>query len=332
MSLVRTLPSPGSRLALALLILASSALTACGGGANGSSVVVPRVEPPPHSGLVWMVDAQDHSLTEWVSVDDGSPIASQPIEGPLWAEGDALWQWIAETVEIPVWGEEPNGEDPDPTTAVSSADVTRIVLRELVGDVRVVIVEAPEPGPVRALEHTVRAIASVGPYLFVRQSLYVDAWGAHGSGEVQTMVWDLRAAAPTELLTEREIASIAAVERPQALEQLVADGSDAGFDEELGIDSVGLVSIEPEWDPADGLVVWLRFAAEACYACGDGEWSDYTRSTRVRMHELPERLAGLATVPRWVREVVVRHPEHRLAGFTLVDDPAPARVLDTLHR
>ena len=333
MSLVRLPPSPRTRLALALFASVASTwgLTACGGGAGGSSVVVPRVEPPPHSGLVWMTNAEGRSLTEWVSVDDGSPIASQPIEGPLWAEGDALWQWTAETVELPVWAELPDEENPDPATAVSRADVTRIVLRELVGNSRVVILEAPEPGPVREIEHSARVSASVGPYLFVRESLTIDAWGAHGSGEVQSMVWDLRAAAPAEILTEREIAAIGSAERREAQRQLVREGAEAGIEEDLATDAVELVAIEPEWD-SDGLRVWLRFATEACYACGDGEWSDYTRSTRVAMHELPERLSELATMPGWVREVRARHPEHRLTGFTLVDDPAPARVLDTLHR
>lgn len=320
-------------LLLAALPLAALSLAACGGESSGGpDVRVPHAEPPPQSGLVWVVDDEARHWTHWVSVEDGSSLSSQPIEGPLWADGDALWQWTAEPVEVPTFAEEPSTDRPDPADATGAATVTRGVMRELVTDASTVVVEAPSPGTVRRIEHGVRLDGSVGPFLFVSEEIYVEAWGAHGSSEPRALVWDLRAAAPAEILTERERATLAADAAAIARTRLVREGAHEGIDPELSLDEVELVALHPEWDPDHGLRVDLHFATAACYACGDGLFGDYTRSVRVEAPALPERLREHASFPAWVRATLERLPGARLLGFSVVSRPDPASILESLRR
>jgi len=298
-------------MALALCVAAG-----CGGGTStGPSVEVPRVDPPPASGLVWIRDDAGVDRTYWVALD-GAPLTGSPIDGPVWADGQALWQLVVEDVPAPLYEEEPSGEA---TPARSGEAVLhRVVLRELVADARVVALPAPEPGAAHALRHEVTLEGSVGPYLFFVERLYVEAWGAHGAEEVRATVWDLRAATPAAIATDRELADW----EPEAarLARALPDVEpDAG---------TSFAALHPRWGP-EGLAVELRVAVEACYACGDGEWSDYTRSVRIPLARPPERLAR--PLPAWAREAAAR-AGGRLMGFTLVEAPGPARILDSLSR
>jgi len=249
----------------------------CGGSAGPDPVAVPSADAPETSGLVWVRDAQGHDQTYWVALD-ASPLAGPPIEGAVWADGHALWQLLVEPVTAPTWEEEPSDTEATPDAEVT---VHRVVLRELVGDSRVEVLPAPELGAVRDARHEVTVEGSVGPYLFFVSSLYVDAWGAHGATDMRQTVWDLRAAAPVEIPTEREHAAWAAL-APQLTAELEHVDEDAG---------VELVALRPRWDLDTGLAVDLHFAAEACYACSDGDWSDYTVSVRHPAEAPPERLA-----------------------------------------
>lgn len=308
-------------------------VAACGGADNPreASARIPHVEPPPASGLVWTVDAEGRNRTLWVSLD-GTPLASQPIEGPLWAEGSCLWQWVKEPVEVPVWDEAPDEEIPDASTAVGTRTVWQGVLRELVADTRVVAFPAPDPGTVRDIDHELRVEASVGPYLFVTERVSVSSWGAHGSTEVRAAVWDLRAAGLADPLTDRERSSIRGSERVLARRALMAEGIDTNLEGQWSADEVELVALRPRWDVSNGLQVELQFATESCYACGDGEWSDYTRSVRVPAQRIPEQLARHAHLPDWVRSAARELPDASIAGFSRVEEPAPARVLESLRR
>ena len=80
--------------------VAALVAAACGGATPSPEVEVPRVEAPPTSGLVWVRDAAGTDRTWWVNLD-GSPLSSLPIDGPLWADGQALWQPTFERAEAP---------------------------------------------------------------------------------------------------------------------------------------------------------------------------------------------------------------------------------------
>ncbi len=295
-------------------------------------MTVPHAEPPAESGLVWLEDAQHRHVTFWVSTADGSPLASQPIEGPLFADGEALWQWVEETVERPVYDEEPASEG-NPGEPSGTRPVARGLLRELVSDASVEVVEAPAPGPVRHVESVITLRGLVGPFLFVDEVQRLDAWGAHGAMSERALVWDLRGAGPAgALLTERERASILPEAAERARARLIAEGEDAGVSPELRVDEVELVAIRPAWDPTHGLRVSLQLATSACYACGDGLFSDYTRSAEVELPALPERLAEHGRLPPWAIAAAARVEGARLLGFSVVSRPAPAAILASLRR
>lgn len=292
---------------------------------------MPATEPPPESGLVWLVDEAGHHWTYWVSTADGAALASQPIEGPLWADDDTLWQWALEPVEVPVFGERPSSERPDPAEASGHSPVYRGVLRELVSDASVTILPAPEPGAVREVRHAVRLDGSVGTYLFVNEELTVDSWGAHPSTEARARAWDLRAAAPAELLTERERASLLPDAREQARTRLSSDGREPGG-ENLRSEEVELVALRPRWELDRGLSVALHFTTAVCYACGDGAFGDYTRSVWVDTPALPELLGSHGALPDWARIAAERIEGATLLGYTVVSTPGPADILASLRR
>jgi len=287
----------------------------CGGEATPDPVAVPSADAPETSGLVWVRDAEGRDRTHWVALD-ASPLAGPPIEGAVWADGHALWQLLREPVTAPTWEDPPSDTDGAPDGQV---ELERVVLRELVEDSRVEVLPAPELGAVRDADYEVRLEGSVGPYLFFVTRLYVDAWGAHGATEHRAFVWDLRAAAPADIPTERERA------RWDALAPQLAAGLEHA-EEDAAIERVAL---HPRWDLDEGLAVDVRFAAEACYACSDGEWSDYTVSALHPADPLPERLR--ATLPAWARDTA-RRVGGTLMGFSRVEHPEPTHVLDSLSR
>ncbi|MGE3629584.1 MAG: hypothetical protein AB7P00_06705 [Sandaracinaceae bacterium] len=313
------------RLACAVLV-GTAALTACGGAtATDDGVRVPGTEPPERSGLVWMREADGRDVTYWVALEDGTRLASQPIEGPLFADGDALWQWHTEARSVPLYPEPPDEAPGEPT---SLGTVSRFALRELVADADVTVIAMPELEAARSIQQTVSLEGLVGPYLFVREDIYVDAWGAHGSTSARAIVWDLRAASATDLLTERERVELGGAPLARARVRLAA-ARDAG---EAAPGVIDLAAVHPRWDIDDGLAVELQFIEAACYACGDGLFGDYTRSVTLDAPAVPERLLRHRSVPRWVRATAERNPSARLMGFSRVERPEPARILDTLRR
>lgn len=292
----------------------------CGGGPSRDPVAVPSVEAPETSGLVWIRDAEGRDRTHWVALD-ASPLAGPPIEGAVWADGHALWQLVVEPVAAPTWEDPPQDEGSSNPEAPPDGQVTvqRVVLRELVEGSRVEVLPAPELGAVRDALHEVSIEGSVGPYLFFVSRLYVDAWGAHGATEHRATVWDLGAAAPAHIPTERERVRWEALASQQAAEL-------EHVDEDAEIEPVAL---RPRWDLDEGLIVELQLAAEACYACSDGEWSDYTVSVTRPLDPPPERLR--IELPAWARDTAAR-VGGTLMGFTRVEQPEPAYVLDSLSR
>ncbi|MCZ7679493.1 MAG: hypothetical protein M5U28_12310 [Sandaracinaceae bacterium] len=126
--------------ALALFTLA------CAGAPSAGLPEEP--EEDAATGLVWIVGADGLHRTLWVSTQDGRPIASQPIDGPVWAAGSALWQWVSEPAPVPLSAcADPPAEPPAPGEALATAEAARIVLRELTGSTELEIVPAPRGRP-----------------------------------------------------------------------------------------------------------------------------------------------------------------------------------------
>ncbi len=297
-------------------------LGACAGSAPPTGFPEEPPEQPGTSGLVWIVGPDGAHRTLWVSTADGHPLASQPIEGPVWAEGSALWQWAEEAVEVPLFACEDASETPE-RAPIGTAVARRVVLRELTQSAELEIVRAPQTRPARGMAHSVRPVASVGPFLFVEEEIDLDTCGVHPSVEASAFTWDLSAAQRTDVLTDRERAALAEEEARRARAELAAREE---------VEDVRLASIDPRWSEARALSLSYLFVADVCYACGDGAWGSHTIATRLAASRLPERLAAHARVPRWVRAAVASVPGATLAGFSRVEHPAPARVLDALRR
>ncbi|HEY8432312.1 MAG TPA: hypothetical protein VIL20_28260 [Sandaracinaceae bacterium] len=296
-------------------------LAACAGRLPDAGFPEDEPEAPGTSGLLWFVDANGAHRTLWVSTEDGRPLASQPIEGPLWAQGSALWQWIPQPAEVALSGCT-DAIEAEADEAIGTATAQRVVLRELTQSVELEIVPPPQRRPLRGLAHSVRPVASVGPYLFVVEELELDTCGAQRHVEASAFVWDLEGAQRTEVLTERERAALAEREATRARARLRERGD---------VEDVRLVALEPRWEKR-GLALDYRFVADVCPACGDGAWSSSTIAASVPAPELPERLAAHARIPRWARAALAELEGATLAGFTRVEHPAPAHVLDALRR
>lgn len=309
-----------TRRGAALSILAASAL-ACAGAPRAGLLAGPAEEAA--TGLVWIVGVDGLHRTLWVSTADGRPIASQPIDGPVWASGSALWQWVAEPAPIPLSGCRDAPDEPSVRgEPVRTVDAQRVVLRELTRSDELELVRAPGGRPVRGLAHLVSPTASVGPYLFVTEEIDLDTCGAHPYVEARAFVWDLAAAERAELLTDRDLELVSTHEARRARGELARRSE---------VEDVRLVAIEPRWTSAR-LALAYRFVADVCRDCGDGEWGSHTIATRVEASALPERMAVHGRVPRWVQAAVAAVEGATLAGFTRVEHPAPARVLDALRR
>ncbi len=279
------------------------------------------------SGLVWLVDPEGRHQTLWVSIADGRPLASQPIEGPVWTEGSALWQWVEEPVEVAASHCVSAAQATETPEGERTVMVRRGVLRELTESTTLEVCAPPSAEDANHLENTIAPFASVGPYLFLVQELYIGSCSARASWSTQTLVWDLAAAHRAEVLTDREERSLARSETETAVRRLREESSP-----ELEREGVELVALWPRWDLRRGLGLSYVFAAEACPSCSDGEWSSHTIATRVPASRMPERLAEHADLPRWVRRAAARAPDATVAGFTRVTHRSPAMVLDALRR
>jgi hypothetical protein len=66
------------------------------------------------------------------------------------------------------------------------------------------------------------------------------------------------------------------------------------------------------------------FSTFACYACGDGVWSSYTRSVNVPAHTLPERARPYSRAPEVVSAYLDAHPGDKIAGWSAVPPEAAA--------
>lgn len=159
------------------------------------------------------------------------------------------------------------------------------------------------------VKHSAEVIASVGPYLFVRESTYTYACGAHGFSGASAKVYDV--ARGEEVAVEpgpREAEAL----RKRAVKALTTDD---GFDPGDGQSEVQLTQTLVDWR-AGSLAVQYQFTAGTCYACSDGAWSSYTKSVALDAPGLPRALAAHREVPMAVKTFLEKNPGVTLGGFT----------------
>lgn len=276
------------RLLVLTLSIGATALGACGGPATPSRTAG---STPAEGWLAWSADERGAARTTWLD-PEGQPIGER--EGIVIAAGEELIEVVPEVESVVL----PTCEDVEagrpPSGGGETGIRTRLVAVSLGSGARRTLVEPLEVPGAASLRHVIVPVASLGPYLFARESAEVFACGAHGNVDVAMRVIDLRTGLPAELAVpvEQELVERA---RPVLAEEI------EGAVEE--VDPVHRVATYPVIE--DGHVELEHvLTTEVCYACGDGEWSSYTRATELRDPRVPPLLAQHAILPapiaRWL--------------------------------
>jgi hypothetical protein len=311
---------------LPALVASTVALFASGCSASSSPLTAPlevpqnveKATPSTPRVLVWTVNEDGEHMT-WTLDDAGE--AAELRDGIRIAARGGVWDWH-ETVEklvttaCPTFDdsgvEQPPGDAPEPGTGV------RITLEREDGGGRTELVAPESAEGAQDLEQTVDLVASVGPYLFIRESTYAYTCGAHGNVGVSFRVHDAERGVDVWTSTDgRRFVDLVAVAREttRARNELVVDEDVAAFvaDGELPVD---FTAILPSYDTDGALEIGLQFTAAACYACSDGAWSSYTKSTTEPLDALPAALRPWATPPAGVSAFLHDHPTLTLGGWT----------------
>jgi hypothetical protein len=256
--------------------------------------------------LVWGRDTKGALWTYQVQPDGAS---GARLEGVHVASKRGTWTWVTQTIDVET---EPCDLSLGARHPAQSGTVTRASLVRAQGQEQLVV----DP-PARCddhcpneLHHDVHPVGSVGPYLFVEQSQYTYACGAHGATATSFLVWDIDQGRPVDLL--------AAV--PNRLE-LRAEASRRFADDErelgapFGSAPPKLTELVPVVVDGRRLAFDAQLTIETCYACSDGRWSSYTRSVRIRT-EPPPVLTAFAELPAGVATFLAHHSDLTLGGWS----------------
>jgi hypothetical protein len=226
-----------------------------------------------------------------MTLGPGGPRARGQREGIVAATEQGVWRWVSEPVHVVTKACEAG---PGMGGPAGKGEAERASLVRLAGGQRIPVVAPDATTDVSELTSSVTVVGTVGPYWFVREATFIYACGAHGSTGMSAAVIDARGGARVEVLSAEEKAQVDRVERRDALEKVRAD-KEAGFGE-IDAKDLQLAAFLPGWK--DGaLAMRVQFAAPACYACTDGEWSSYTRSTFVPLRAQPRSLTPYARMP-----------------------------------
>ena len=289
----------------------------------------PRSDPPGTVYLAWSADSA-HAETAWLR-DDGSVRAVRP--QVVVAAGGGLWAWTRRM--RPATGadcdcvERTRARDPrfDAKDAPASGCSTRatvptVVAADLLGgrELRLFRVPARTPGGYEPPKQDMVPIGSVGPYLFAETWLGSYFCGAnHGMESHHFPVFDLAHGGRELDLVRGDTFQVLAAQARRARERL----SRRAFTP-LGLFS--LTAVEPLWQASGRLAIGYRFAAAACWACGDEHADGYSASERVA-GPVPELLAPWASAPPPVRRYWSTHPPLEHAGWSSVPPADTAREL-----
>jgi hypothetical protein len=163
-------------------------------------------------------------------------------------------------------------------------------------------------------------VGSIGPYLFVREHTYAYACGAHGSTGVTQTVWDLSRRAQADILDPDEHGAADTIGRASAQRLLTPEEGE----EQVALENITYVASIPRYLAHGWLSVEHAYTTFACYACGDGEWSSYTRSVHVPAPHLPARAREFVRPPAAVTAYLDEHPEEKISGWSPVSKEAAA--------
>lgn len=263
----------------------------------------PRTDAPTM--FVWGRDRQGAAWTYQVQPDGRSETR---LEGIHLSTRAGTFAWVTQTLDVET---EPCDLSLGSRHPAQGGTVTRGLLVGP-GQKEQVVVDPPsscnEHCP-NELRHEVHPVASLGPYLFVEESQYAYACGAHGSTTMGFLVWDIEHGRPVDVVSTlpkaREL-------RAQAAARFAADEKELGGP--FGEGPPSITEIVPVVED-HRLGFEAQLTIDTCYACSDGKWSSYTRSVRVRTPP-PPLFAQHAELPDTVAAFLARHPDLTLGGFT----------------
>jgi hypothetical protein len=291
-------------------LLAALAVTVALGACGGTTVMSTDPEPVD-AWLVWS-SADGAPRTEWLAADGTVRGQTDAIVVVRDGQLHAVVAAIVGVPTTPCEAQEAATADA-PAEATTAGHATRVVLAPLAGaapPLEVLAPGVPTPGPDQPVaadhRHDAAVTAGLGRFLFLTESTYVYSCGAHGHVGVGASVVDIETGEPVDLVAGADLTAARATARTQlaaaAVEGDLADLADPATAVELG-------ASVPTW--TDGrLAMRHLFWVETCYACSDGEWSSYSRATRVDDPGLPPALA-LVGVPPAVAARLSALPEPR---------------------
>ena len=289
----------------------------------------PPTDPPGTTYLAWSADSA-HAETVWLA-GDGTARAARP--QVVVAAGGGLWAWTERM--RPVAGADCrclerraardstfDPGDPPPGTCPTRDTATTVVAVDLLGGRELRLLGLPGPAaPAEAPPgQDMVPIGSVGPYLFAETSLWSFYCGAiHGNTGRAFPVFDLAHGGREVEVVQGDTFRMLAAQARQARTLLAGRAF-------TPLQSFSLTAVEPRWRADGGLEIGYRFAADACWACGDEHAEGYFASERVA-GPVPPLLRTWASAPLPVRRWWSAHPPAEHAGWSAVPPADTAHAL-----
>lgn len=260
--------------------------------------------------LVWVTKGDERKPRTFRLAAEGSLSVLGEHEGILIAttHGDLTWQ--AREKEVNLAGCDMDGGPGTP----SQGTITMANLVNSSGDIvqKVVDPDDAEGDAVQDLQHHVALLGSIGPYLFIHESSFVYACGAHGNTMASAMTWDAESGKTIDLWSElpgkEKLVEVAKRKLDEEEDADPAQQDDSSKPEPA--------QLLPMYGERGALRIEAQFARWACYACSDGQWSSYTRSAVVPTDWIPERMRAWVTPPVVVKEFLEAHQDLRLGGWS----------------
>lgn len=297
---------------------------------SGHAGPPPPADPPGTAYLVWSADSA-RAETAWLR-DDGTVASTRP--QVVIAAGGRLWAWTRRTGAAGGTDcgcvERRRARDPhlqfdDLPAGVCPTErpAARVDAVDLLGGRRIPLLQLPvgQPGDEPPLQE-LTPIASAGPYLFAEGWLWTHVCGGnHGMSDHDFPVFDLANGGRAVEVVRGDTFRLLApqVRRARAL----LGQPQRAF---TPLRRFSLTAVEPRWRAEGGLEVGYRFAADACWACGDEHASGYFASERVP-GPVPPLLRPWASAPLPVRRYWSVHPPLEHGGWSSVPAGQATRAL-----
>ncbi len=274
--------------------------------------VVSTDNPDRGEVLVWVTKTENDQVkarTYRLSAEGGLNVLGEQDEIVITTtHGDLTWQAREKEIGLAGCGDfvGPPGSIKGTVTSVNLVNASGEVVQKVVDSGNL------EGDEVDDLQHHVRLLGSIGPYLFVHEESWMNICGPHGNEMASAMVWDADLGKSVDLWAEipdkDKLVNLARQKLDEGEETAPADPDDATKPEPA--------QLIPVYTERGALRIDAQFARWACYSCSDHEWSSYTRSAVVPTDWIPEKMKPWVTPPVVVKQFLEAHREWRLGGWS----------------